>query len=75
MRWHSRQDSLFEDENENVNESVWTNSLPTRDQENAAPRETEKCAIHTWSSVPETESLLCGVDEAQAHSSGQTRTC
>lgn len=75
MRWHSRQDSLFEDENENVNESVWTNSLPTRDQENAAPRETEKCVVYTSSSVQETESLLCGVDEAQAQSLGQARTC
>ncbi|KAJ0149689.1 Septin-14 [Fusarium oxysporum f. sp. albedinis] len=38
--------------NEHANESSWANSLPTRDQENAAPREAERCAVgrskETW---------------------------
>lgn len=57
--------------NEHANEGWWANSLPTRDQENAAPREAERCAAYASSTVQESEPLLYETAEVQAKRLGQ----
>lgn len=65
----------MENMNEHANESSWANSLPTRDQENAAPREAERCAAYASSTVQESEPLLYDAAEVEAKRLGQAHNC